>query len=479
MFENLEGFDFFYLIDFIKVIQSQETEFRNIDNSLKLLEYLEHYQRITSFNFSVLDKFIIILNSLNLVFSYSVLLGEKDLLKKQLDLIKFIKNSEEYIENYNEIINLEIELRNHRKKIKFLNEDYIYLKNQRDKIKYEIRNYNSNINSLNEKIKENKKKIHGIINSMNGKLDLEKEEMPKSERIQTLQKQIRDFKYKIKQNRPHLDKIQLQMDNITPKLEILKKDYNFLLNSINKTTNEISKHKSDLMIKLSDVLDDRLIELEWLNTPDDLNENLEVVDNKLKRISAALNLPLNQNQLDLSNIIEELKKIEEIILTKQEELEISYPPHEIIEVINSFREIENLIKNLENILNKFLIQINLKCSFDIIINVENNSFKIQLNFIRSKDIVNFTELTTPKKIFFVITLYLSIKILLKNYNIIFSNFFLPDVYNKRGSIYRTIKKVLPVFETDNELKDFNLIFILSNLEMKKPIENIKIINIDE
>ena len=32
---------------------------------------------------------------------------------------------------------------------------------------------------------------------------------------------------------------------------------------------------------------------------------------------------------------------------------------------------------------------------------------------------------------------------------------------------------------DDELKDFNLIFIISNLEMKKPIENIKIINIDE
>jgi len=440
---------------------------------------LEHYQRITIFNLSVLDKFIILLNSLNLIVSYSLLLGEKDLLKKKLDLIKFIKNSEEYIEIYDEIINLEIVLRNNRKKIKFLNEDRIYLKNQRDKIKNEISNYNLNINSLNEKIKEIKKKIHGIINGMNGELDLEKEEMSKSERIQTLQRQIRDFKYKIKQNRSHLDEIQLQMDNITPKLEILKKDYNSLLNTINKTTNEISKHKSDLMIKLFDELDDRLIELEWFNTPDDLNENLEVVDKKLKRISTALNLPLKQNQLDLSNLIEELKKIEEIILTKQDKLEISYPHHEIIEAINSFREIENLIRNLENILNKFLIQINLKCSFDIIINEENTRFKIQLNFIRSKDIVNFTELTTPKKIFFVITFYLSIKILFKNYNIIFSNFFLPDVYNKRGSVYRTITKVLPVFETDNELKDFNLIFIISNLEMKKPIENIKIINIDE
>ncbi len=475
-FENLRGFDFFYLGDFINIIQSQEIEFRNIDNSLKLIEYLEHYQIIASFNLSVLDKFIILLNSLNLIVSYSLLLGEKDLLKKKLDLIKFIKNSEEYIEVHDELINLELVLRNDRKKIKFLNEDHIYLKNQRDKIKNEISNYNLNINSLNEKIKESKKKINGIINGMNGELDLEKEEMSKSERILTLQRKIRDFKHKIKQNLSHLDEIQLQMDKVTPKLEILKKDYNSLLNTINKTTNEIRKHKSDLMIKLFDEIDDRLIELEWLNTPDDINENLKVVDNKLKRISASVNL----DQLDLSNIIVELKKIEELILTKQDELEISYPHHERIEeAINSFREIENLFSNLENILNKFLIQINIKCSFDIIINEENTRFKIHLNFIRPKDIVNFTELTTPKKIFFVIIFYLSIKILLKNYNIIFSNILLPDTYNKSGSVYRTIKKVLPVFEADNELKDFNLIFIISNLEMKKPIENIKIININE
>jgi len=407
------------------------------------------------------------------------LLREKDLIKKKLDLNKVINNSEENLETYEEIINLEIVLRNNKNVIKFLNEDYNYLKNQRDKIKNEINDYDLNINSLNEKIKENKEKIHGITNDMNGKLDLEKEETSKSERIQILQRQIRDFKFKIKQNRSQLNEIQLQLDNITPKLEILKKNYNFLLNSINKTTNEISKHKSDLMVKLFDEVDDRLIELEWLNTTDELNENLKVVDNNLKRISATLNIPLNQTQLDLSNLIKEMKKIEEIILIKQDKLEISYPHHVIIEAINSFREIEKLIRNLENILNKFLIQINLKCFFDIVINEEKTSFKISLNFIRSKETVKFTELTTPKKIFSVITFYLSIKILLKNYNIIFSNFFLPDEYNKRGSVYRTIAKILPVFETDNELKDFNLIFIVSNLEMKKPIENIKIVNIDE
>jgi len=240
------------------------------------------------------------LNFLNLIGSYSLLLRKKDLINKKLDLYRFIKSSEDYLEIYEEIINLEIVLRNNKKDMKYLNEDYNYLKKQRDKIKNEINKNNLIINSFNEQIKENKKKIQRITNSMDGKLDLEKEEMPKSERIQILQRQIRDFKFNIKQNISYLDEIQLQMDNITPKLETFKKNYDFLLNSIIKTREDISKHKSDLIIKLFDQIDDRLIEFEWLNTADELNENLVAVDSKLQRISTALNIPLNQNQLDLS-----------------------------------------------------------------------------------------------------------------------------------------------------------------------------------
>jgi hypothetical protein len=82
-------------------------------------------------------------------------------------------------------------------------------------------------------------------------------------------------------------------------------------------------------------------------------------------------------------------------------------------------------------------------------------------------------------VFLVISLYLSIEIILNSKNIIFSNLFIPNEYNKRGSLYRTIRKVLPLFEKDSDLKDFDLVFIISNLEMKKPIDNIKIIKINQ
>lgn len=468
-----------YLIDFINIIQFQGNKYQNIDNSLKLLEYLGQYNEITNSNLSVLKVFLDLLKEFNLRIIFTRLLKEKDLLKKNLDLIKILKNSEEFLEGYKEIKKSEIDLKYNKTKLNFLNEDYTKIKNQNDKIKNEISNYNLNIQSLNEKIIRNQKEIHGIINGMNSEFTFENEETSKSGRIQMLQGQIRNFNYEIKQNLSKLDELQTQIDKITPKLEILKKDYKTLNNLIENISNRIVKNKSEVISKLNDEFNESLLEFEWSKTPVDIKKDLKTINNKIESISETLNLNLSQDQLDLTNFIEDINKIEEILFNKQDELKISYSDEEIKEVINNFRELENLIKNLEEIINKFLIQINLKCSFNLITNEDDTRFKIQLNFIRTKDTVNFTELTTPKKIFLVITFYLSIKILLNDYNIIFSNIFLPDEYNKRGSVYRTIRKVLPVFKTDNELKDFNLIFIISNLEMKKPIENIKIINIDE
>ncbi|MFW9987862.1 MAG: hypothetical protein ACFFC3_04340, partial [Candidatus Odinarchaeota archaeon] len=87
--------------------------------------------------------------------------------------------------------------------------------------------------------------------------------------------------------------------------------------------------------------------------------------------------------------------------------------------------------------------------------------------------------TTPEKVFFIIVFYISIKLHTKSKNIILSNISILTKYNKAGSIYRTIRKILPLFEKDDILLGFNLIFILSNLELKKEIKNLKIKTIQE
>jgi hypothetical protein len=76
-------------------------------------------------------------------------------------------------------------------------------------------------------------------------------------------------------------------------------------------------------------------------------------------------------------------------------------------------------------------------------------------------------------------MYLSIKMLQKSKTILFSNIFIPESYNKRGSIFRTIRKLVQIFERNSSFSDYTFVFIISNLELKKQMENIKIIKIKE
>ena len=125
-----------------------------------------------------------------------------------------------------------------------------------------------------------------------------------------------------------------------------------------------------------------------------------------------------------------------------------------------------------------LSQNNLIIKFQILIDKTNTKFFINSLFKRNnKDKIKLTELTTPEKVFLIVVLYISINIVLNEKNLTFSNLFIPKEYNKSGSILRTIRKILPIFKSNENLKDFNLIFIMSNIEIKKEIKNLKIIEI--
>ena len=133
-----------------------------------------------------------------------------------------------------------------------------------------------------------------------------------------------------------------------------------------------------------------------------------------------------------------------------------------------------------DVINKFLPKINLRSQFKIIVNNNIKNFFIDIKFLRSdKEQVDFDNLTTPEKIFFIIVFYISIKLHVRYENIIFSNISILNKYNKAGSIYRTIRKILPIFKKDHSLSKFNLIFIMANLELKKEIKNLKVNTIKE
>jgi hypothetical protein len=96
-----------------------------------------------------------------------------------------------------------------------------------------------------------------------------------------------------------------------------------------------------------------------------------------------------------------------------------------------------------------------------------------------KEQVVLDNLTTPEKVFFVIIFFLSIQILNDSKHVIFSNLLIPNYYNKRGSIERTIKKITPLLNEDARFSDIKLILILANLDLKSDFNNIKVIKIEK
>ena len=139
---------------------------------------------------------------------------------------------------------------------------------------------------------------------------------------------------------------------------------------------------------------------------------------------------------------------------------------------------EKSLNNIESLLNRFLLEINIKSQIRIIVSDDLKCFLINLEFLRKdKNKVKFEDLTSPEKIYFIIVFYISIKLHIKIENIIFSNVSILSKFNKVGSIHRTIRKILPIFEMEDNLSKFNLIFILSYLELKKDIKNLKVITI--
>ena len=57
---------------------------------------------------------------------------------------------------------------------------------------------------------------------------------------------------------------------------------------------------------------------------------------------------------------------------------------------------------------------------------------------------------------FIVSLFISTGVLLNQENIIFSNLFIPKMYNKGGSIYRTIRKIIPLFDYNRALFYYNI-----------------------
>ncbi|MFX1314931.1 MAG: hypothetical protein ACFE9T_03645 [Promethearchaeota archaeon] len=489
-----ENFNLIPIDEFIKIIQKEAKEFSELLKALKLLDILNNFHKKVKINIDIFSKYNDFIQSLIHSFEFNLLLKKKNVLLEELELSKIREKSSELTAISDLIDKLNESLINNKNKLKYLEEDFLKRKNHINQVKKTLNNFNLEIQNLNKQ----KKECFNLINRITRKMESSKEEkkddlmlpieinnnLSNAEKIRALQKKAKEIQYEINENKAKLDEVNLKFEELKPQYEIYEKDYQNLLNIIENDEKKINKLQIEYKEKLkqSEYITNKYIEVKDIKSirlKNEIEEEIEKLNDKINQISGS-NTQINPENLEsLSNIIQKLNEFNKNLKLRQKEIIIEYNQDEVYEIFDKFRNLEKIINNLEELLNKFLSQNNLESQLQIVISGDKKFF-IQLDFTRSnKEHAKFEELTTPEKVFFIIVLYISIKILTKTNNIIFSNIFIPTQYNKRGSIFRTIKKILPIFQNDQNLSEFRLIFIISNLQMKRAIQNLNLIKINE
>ena len=477
----------------INLFQNQSDKLSELENFLKILEYLSKYRKIVEYNLEIFSQFKKFTEIILLTFRYVYLSERKNQLILELELAKTHTKSSELSAIVDLINKLKESIKSNKLKLNYIKEDYFQRKNQIDQIKGKLANFEDNIRKLNQIKKTCFSQINRITRQIDGSTNnIENDSLLKlgiddnqtyAEKIRALQKKAKGTQYEINQIKSRSKQTKEELEKLTPYYEIYKNDYEEILETIKGDENRIRMLQTDYEKEINVNGETHIEDIkDLLETPVrtsfEIEGEISRINSELETISIPEEFFRADNPSNLIDLTEKLREINDGLKTNDEKISIHINKKEITKSFKKYNIFESVVKDLEGILNEFLKEINLKMSFLLVINDTNTSFFLKTDFTRNnKEKVNFEDLTTPEKIFFIVSFSISIGVLLGDDTIFFSNLFVPNIYNKGGSIYRTIRKILPLFETNEKLIKYKLIFLMSNLELKKEINNIKIIKV--
>ncbi len=458
------------------------------------MNLFEEFNNILEKNIETISQYFEFIQSMILILRSKILLKNREQLLKELEITERFKQSSDVKAITNLLQKLNESMDDNKKKIKYLEEDYLQRKNQNNQFIKQKTDFISRIQELTQLKKSCFSQINKITREMSGNSIDKKEKlngiieidnnMTNAQKIRALQTKAKEVQIEIRELNSNLGDLNLRYEEFNPIYQTYKQDYNNLIEIINNDANKIEELQFKLREEVKESENDSSqtyddLDLKSIRSKQEIEEAIKNTTSEIKSLSIPNNLINSKNPEDLSLVIEKLNHFNDTASTLEKDVRISKEEAELEEIFESFQKLEMVISDLEHLINIFLSKINLESHFQILLNDNNKMFYIQSSFTRNnKEKLIFDKLTTPEKIFFIIIYFISIEIQLKNNNIVFSNQFIPSNYNKAGSIYRTIRKIIPLFESE-DFSEFNLIFILSNLEMKKEIKNLKIITIQE
>ncbi len=489
-----EDFNKIPIKKYIDVFQDESQKNYELKKAIKLLDFIHDYRKILIKNIELCSNYNEINENLISSLRFITLFKKKELLAKELEISEKQQKSSDFQAIMDLSKKLSESIQNNQNRLHFLERDYFRYKNQINQIKETINEYKLKIQEFNKQKKSCFSQINRITREMSGdsqeqeevlnEISNSGENLTYAEKIKSFQKKAKDIQFEINEINSRISKIKLNLEELTPPYETYKADYKKISELIKNEEKKIIDLKFELKKKKIDnnipTQELELINLQSLRSSQEIREQIQNVITKANELFIPGGLYNSDNPYDLSLIYKKLKELE-VYLNKQEsKLVIKKTEKEITDCFENFRKLEFILNKGESLMNKFLQVIKLKSQFRITLNSNDKNFFIIINFTRNnKEQILFDELTTPEKIFFIIVFYISIKLQSKIENVIFSNLFIPRKYNKAGSIFRTIRKILPIFENDEELFRFKLIFIISDLEMKKQIKELKVIRLQE
>ncbi|MHA2048079.1 MAG: hypothetical protein ACW986_00540 [Promethearchaeota archaeon] len=491
--ELLKDIDSIPIKKLINAQISRSDKLRSLRKSTNLLKILNNHKYLMTSNIDIISRYNEVMKSLILMFKYNVLLKKKEELGNELIVSEKYRKLNDITARMDLLKKLNESLDKNKKKLEYLAEDFFQQQNQIDQITDSIKSCELKIQNLTS----HKKKIFSYINRITREMsgtpknqELKWEEhieidpnLTNSQKIKVFQKRAKDAQVEISKTNSVIKEFKLKYQELNPRYETYRQDYQKLRELINLDKNKIEDLQRTVKVELkeNETGKDGFIsefDLNLIRSKQEIQDELKSVNFELTEISLPLSPADPQNPQDISQPLQFLNDINETLKIELKKAGNYSDEEEIRRIFESFNEFETSTDIIESIINIFLRKINLQTFFRIALSSDDKNFFVDIKFLRNnKEDIRYDQLTTPEKIFFNIAFYLAIEVQTNQKYIIFSNLSLPPVYNKAGSIYRTIRNIIPLFESEERLSNYNLVFILSSLEMKKEIKNLKIITI--
>ncbi|MFO8019381.1 MAG: hypothetical protein R6U96_12160 [Promethearchaeia archaeon] len=477
------------LVDFIKIFENDLKDFTEYKTGFRILDIVQEFHSIMETNLASLETYIKLIEELKSLMNYLELKQTKNTLSNDLKLAKLKHKSNTISAKTDLLEKLTQAIKKNKKNLAYLKEDYYKYKNQVNQIKSHINEKKKQIQNLNKKKKQCFRRINSITRQMEGKKQANKNKtdlgglidddtsLSKSDRILALQKQARECQYGTKKIRKEINEKREALNEILPKYEKLENDFNKLKESIEKDKERKSEIQEELNQALSNEKDLQNIDIKEIDvakSPEQLRREIESITRKINQFETQYP-DFQKKPKDVFASVREQFQILKEKLSSYSEIDQNLI-EKAREEIGKIRTLDQYLLDLEKTINVLIKEIHLVSNFKIKFN--KNELSIYLSFIRKgKEKIDIKGLTTPERVYFGICFYLSCFIVLGREEIVFSNLFLPANFNKRGSLFRTIRKTIPVFEQNPPLNTYKLIYLISKLHMKRQIKNTKVINL--